>query len=116
LAVKEDGVYRVRANGEDIKPPFLVLKLPPKKGEEWSVDCNAKGFVIQGKLSIAADDAKISVGKTEYTTVLVKASNLKMGGQNASMDAWFAKDVGMVKQHFKLPGVGLERTVELEKF
>jgi len=115
VAVKDDGIYRVRANNEDIKPPFLILKLPPKKGEEWTVDSTAKGFGIKGKFSIAAED-KVKVGKTEYTAFQVKSAELKMGGQNASMEACFAKDVGMVKQQFKLPGAGLERTIELEKF
>jgi len=115
LTVKDDGIYRVRANNEDIKPPLLVLKLPPKKGDEWTVDSALKGYGIKGKLSVAAEE-KITVGKTEYTAFQVKSSDLKMGGQNATMETWFAKDVGMVKQHFKLPGSGLERTIELEKF
>ena len=56
IAVKDDGIYRVRANNEDVKPPFLMLKLPPKKGEEWTVDSTAKGFGIKGKMTIAADE------------------------------------------------------------
>ena len=117
LAVKEDGVYRVRANNEDIKPPVLILKLPPKKGDEWTWDSAIKGYAIKGKLSVTADNLKINVQKTEYpAAILVKGTDLKMGTQTGTVDTWFAKDVGMVKQHFVLPGSGLDRTVELEKF
>ena len=31
VAVKDDGIYRVKANNEEVKPPFLILKLPPKR-------------------------------------------------------------------------------------
>ena len=116
LTVKEDGVYRVRAQGKDVKPPFLMLKLPPKKDDSWTVDSMAENFAIKGKLSVAADSEKVTVGKETYDAVLVKSSDLKMGGQAAVMECWYAKDRGMVKQHFRIPGASLDVTVELEKF
>jgi hypothetical protein len=115
LSVRSDGIYRVRANGKDITPPYLVLRFPPKKGEEWQIDSKTDNFAITGKLAIA-DEAKLTIGKDEYSTILVKSSDLKMGPQAAAVETWYAKDRGMVKQHFRIPGAGFDITLELEKF
>jgi hypothetical protein len=115
LAVKSDGIYRVRANGKDITPPFLVLRFPTKKGEEWQIDSKTENMAITGKLAIAAEE-KLKIGTSEYDTVAVKSNNLKMGAQDAILEAWYAKDRGMVKQHFRIPGAGFDITLELEKF
>jgi hypothetical protein len=115
LMVNKEGIFRVRANGNDITPPILVLKFPPKKGEEWTINSKTDRFAIKGKVAIA-DETKVTVGKEEYTTFLVKTSDLTMGDQSASNEAWYAKDRGMVKQHFRIPGASLDVTLELEKF
>jgi hypothetical protein len=115
LAVKADGIYRVRANGKDITPPYLVLRFPPKKGEQWQIDSKTDNFTIKGKLAIA-DEQKIKIGATDYDTLVVKSSDLKMGPQDAVLEAWYAKDRGMVKQHFRIPSAGFDITLELEKF
>jgi hypothetical protein len=115
LSVKNDGIYRVRANGKDITPPYLVLRFPPKKGEEWQVDSKTDNFTISGKLAIAAEE-KLKVGNGEYDTMLVKSNNLKIGLQEAVVETWYAKDRGMVKQHFRIPSAGFDITLELEKF
>jgi hypothetical protein len=61
-------------------------------------------------------EEKLTVGNDSYDTVSVKSSDFVMGGQNVSMEAWYAKDVGMVKQHFKLPGADYDVVLELTKF
>jgi hypothetical protein len=115
LMVKDDGVYRVSVNGEQIKPPYLVLKLPPKMGDSWSVEAKTKGFDITGKLDNAGEQ-KIKAGGKEYSAWLVKSADLKMGGKAAVVETWYAKDVGMVKLHFNLPAEKWDRVVELESY
>jgi hypothetical protein len=115
LTVKQDGVYRVRSNGQDIKPAVMILKLPPKKGDSWPIDSMVQNFAMKGKLTTSGPDA-LEVGKSKYDAFSVKSSDLMIGGQSATMEAWFAKDVGMVKQRFKLPNADLEVVLELEKF
>jgi hypothetical protein len=116
LAVKGDGIYRVRANGKDVTPPVLVLRLPLKKGEEWKVDSKSDNNEITGKWTVAAEE-KLTVGKDEYRTAyLVKSTDLKMGLQSATAERWYAKDRGMVKYNFRIPSAGVEVSLELEKF
>jgi len=114
LTVKEDGIYRVRANGQDLKPPVLVLKLPPAKGDSWSVDSAVQNFALKGKLIMGEE--KLTVGQAEYATFSVKSSEMTMGGQGVSMESWYAKDIGMVKQHFRLPAADYDVVLELTKF
>jgi hypothetical protein len=112
VTVKEDGIYRIRANGFDIKPPLLLLKLPPTKGDTWSVDSTVQNFALAGKLTLGEE--KLMVGTKAYDTVSVKTIDMVMGGQSVSMETWYAKDVGMVKQHVKLPDY--EVVLELTEF
>jgi hypothetical protein len=112
VTVKEDGIYRVRANGVDIKPPLLLLKLPPTKGDTWSVDSNVQNFPLAGKLTLGEE--KLMVGTKAYDTITVKSSDMVMGGQSVSIETWYAKDVGMVKQHVKL--ADYEVVLELTEF
>ena len=112
LTVKSDGVYRVRANNQEVKPPLLVLAT--KKGETWTVDSMVQNYALKGKFAVGED--KLTVGKTAYDTLNVKSSDLTMGEQSAAIESWYAKDVGMVKQHFRLPAAELDIVLELEKF
>ncbi len=112
LTVKTDGVYRVRVNDKDVKPPLLLLA--PKKGESWTVDSMVKNFALKGKLAVSEE--KLTVDKTTYDALSVKSSDFTMGEQSAAIESWYAKDVGMVKQHLRLPGADLDIVLELVKF
>lgn len=114
VTVKDGFVLRVQANGQKIEPPFKILKLPPADKEKWDIKCMLPGYPITGFLSTSTD--KVKVGGKDYDAFLVTASDLKIGGQDATMKTWFAKDVGMVKQIFTQPNAGLDVTLELEKF
>jgi hypothetical protein len=114
VTVKDGGVYRVKAQGNKLEPPFLVLKLPPKTGDKWENKSTISGFNIQGTL--ATTQEKLKIGSTEYDTFLVTSTDLKIGGQDAQMKAWFDKEKGMVKQTFELPNSGVNVTLELDKF
>jgi hypothetical protein len=115
LTVKDGGVYRVRANGQKIDPPFLVIKLPPKPGEEWKNNCVAGGFKVDGTFKIG-EQKKVKVGNTEYDAIVVTSENLKISGQEATMTTWFDKEKGMVKQAYSLPNSNVDVTLELDKF
>jgi hypothetical protein len=115
LTVKDDGIYRVQANGQKIEPMFLVLKLPPKDGESWKNNSTAQGFKIEADMTIK-EEKKLKVLGKEFDTFKVTAPNMKVGGQDAQMTSWFDKDVGMVQQTFVLPGAGVDVKLELEKF
>ncbi|HYV39689.1 MAG TPA: hypothetical protein VE988_28630 [Gemmataceae bacterium] len=119
LTVKQEGVFRMRSNGQDIKPPLLVLKfaaneLVPKKDEHWFFECMVQNYSMKGKNTVGED--KLTIGKTTYDAITVKSSEMFMGNQPVTMQVWYAKDIGMVKQHLKLASADLDVTLELEKF
>ena len=119
ITVKPDGIYRVRANNESIEPPLLLLKLPSgdqksASEETWFVDSKVKNFALKGKLT--ASEAKLTIGKEQYETIRVKSSELAIAGQLVEMETWYAKDKGMVKQHFKLASAELDVVLELQSF
>jgi hypothetical protein len=112
VTVKEDGIYRVRANGVEIKPPLLLLQLPPTEGASWTVDSTVQNFALKGKMTVGEE--RLTVNAKSYDAISVKSSDMVMGGQSVSTETWYAKDVGMVKQHIKLPDY--EVVLELTEF
>lgn len=114
ITVKPDGIYRVRSNNKEINPPLLLIKLPTKKSDSWTVDSSVQNFSVKGKLTVGEE--KLAVGKTEYDAVSIKSSDLVLGGQNVAMETWYAKDVGMIKQHLKMPALDYDVVLELSKF
>jgi hypothetical protein len=113
LTITKDGLCRILASAQRVHPPWLILKLPAKVGEKWNV--NLLSLPVQGSLSIL-EAKKLKVGLQEYDTLLVVSTDLKLAGQDVEIMTWYAKDVGMVKQTVKQPTVGLDITLELEKF
>jgi hypothetical protein len=112
MTVMEDGVYRVAYNGVKIDPPIRILKLPPKKGDEWKVKCKQGEISIKGKYSLdEEDDVDVPAG----TFKTIKATGeVTAAGQEIESVCWYAKGKGMVKQEVKLAGQTL--TFELKKF
>jgi hypothetical protein len=119
LTVKQEGVFRVRSNGQEIKPPLLVLKfapnqLVPQKDDHWFFECMVQNYSMKGKNTVGEE--KLTIGKTTSETFIVKSSEMFMGNQAVTMETWYAKDIGMVKQHLKLAAADLDVVLELEKF
>jgi uncharacterized protein YdaL len=114
VAVKADGVYRVKGSrGEAVMPPFPFLKLPPKKGETWTIMSKADKLDIKGKATIDDDAKEIQVPAGKYKAVVV-TNDLEVGNQRVSTTYYFASGVGMIKQIAKIQG--MEMGFELEKY
>jgi hypothetical protein len=121
LAVTSEGVYRHdqtskdksgKATTETLKPPFLVLKLPPKKGDKWQVDSQADGKPIRGTFQVAEEEVKVPAGT--YKAFVVVGQDLEISGLRSSFATYYSSGVGMVKQVIQ---VGNTRTeFELTKF
>src|SRR5262249_19632821 len=47
LGVKEDGAYRFTLEGKRAEPPVRFLKLPPKKGDTWTVESKVGGKTVK---------------------------------------------------------------------
>jgi hypothetical protein len=114
VAVKSDGVYKLRANGQTIEPPLLMLKLPLKKGDTWSVRSEVQGYVISGKYTVSEE--KISIEKIDYTTLCVKSSELVLAGRATVLEDFYAPEIGLVRKSLKIPDGQVDLVLELVKY
>ncbi len=127
IGVNASGVYRCRVQAdsstpnkdnpvlvETPRPPMLVLPLPPKKGETFTVDSTAEpsGKVYKGTFKIGEDTLK--VGDTEHKCIVVAGQDLDGDGLKPTLTTWYAEGVGMVKMVIAVADQKVD--VELEKF
>jgi hypothetical protein len=136
LAVTADGVYRydisyplplnpadARAKSktgseavkESFKPPILVLKLPPKKGDSWKIDCKGQGKAFRGSYKVD-DEKEITVPAGKYKTFVVVSQDLEGTSLKPAptITTYYADGIGMVKQ---LIEIGTDKAeIVLEKF
>jgi hypothetical protein len=120
IAVKKDGVYRYSFNNLKPTMPVLILKLPPKKGDTWTVDvktgANEDSGTVKGKFIAGEEKIKIKLmGKeSEVETVTASSDDLEADGLRIKCKCYFAKDLGMVKQEIDVANQKI--VIELEKF
>jgi hypothetical protein len=131
LAVTGDGVYRhtltvqrSQADPNDktktvkvpvqqtLKPPMLVLKLPPKVGESWKVDSKADGKTFRGGFQVGEQEITVPAGT--YKTIRIASQDLEVNALKPRITTFFAANVGMVKQIIEVGDAKIE--IELEKF
>jgi hypothetical protein len=112
VRVTEDGIYRHSFSGTQPTKPVRFFKLPPKVGDEWTVETEALGETLKGKFVMGEEEVK--VGEKTYKAFKSTSTNEDASGLKFTTTYYFAEDVGMVKQVLK---VGTQETViELEKY
>jgi O-succinylbenzoate synthase len=128
LAVTADGVYRYdltyqRAGSRSdekksaayvsgsFRPPMLILKLPPKKGDSWKVDSKSDGQNFRGSFQVGAQEITVPAGV--YKTFRVASQDLEVNALKPTITTFFAEGVGMVKQIISVGEAKIE--IELEK-
>jgi hypothetical protein len=119
VAVAADGVYRhdltvtaEKSVTQTLKPPMLVLKLPPKKGDTWKIDSKGDGKTFRGGFLV--DEQQITVPAGTYQTFRVASQDLEVNSLKPIITTFFAEGIGMVKQIIEVGDVKIE--IELEKF
>ncbi len=119
LAVAADGVYRhdltamrPPAVQQTLKPPMLVLKLPPKKGDSWKVDSTSEGKTFRGGFHV--EEQEITVPAGTYKAFRVASQDLEVNSLKPIIITYYAAGVGMVKQVIEVGGAKVE--IELVKF
>jgi hypothetical protein len=97
LAVRADGVYRIRHDDADLEPPLLICKFPPVKGETWTGDykINDKKSTVHYQCNVE----EMSVMKNpKATTVLVIRAEITFANVTLTNTCWYAPNRGLVKQ------------------
>jgi hypothetical protein len=120
VRVTADGVYRVdlevRRDDQVLrqtpKPAILLLPLPPRNGQTFTVKSQVNGKEYAGTFKVETQEVKVPAGT--YKAVAVDTRNLEAEGLSSDMTVWYAEKVGMVKQFIKVGGQRVE--IELEKF
>jgi hypothetical protein len=131
LAVAADGVYRHdltamqpqtdpndknktvgQAVTQTLKPPLLVLKLPPKKGDTWKVDSKGEGKTFRGGFRVDEQEIKVAAGT--YKTFRVASQDVEVNSLKTNIQTHFAEGIGIVKQVIEVGDAKVE--IELEKF
>jgi hypothetical protein len=120
LRVTAEGVVRLDVSFSDgdkkvtevPKPAILVLRLPPKKGDAFSVNSTVNEKVYKGTFKIGEDEVKVPAGT--YKAILVSGQDVEVEGVKPTMRAWYAENVGLVKQ--EVTAAGTKTEFELEKF
>jgi hypothetical protein len=120
VTTKKDGVYRYSFGTLKPKEPVLILKLPPKKGDTWTVDVKTgtseDSGTVKGKFIAGEEKIKIKLmGKEkEVETVTASSDDLEADGLRIKCKYYFAKDLGMVKQEIEVANQKI--VIELENF
>lgn len=131
LAVADNGVYRhdltsplgqldPRSHAkrerekktQTLKPPMLILKLPPKNGDSWRVDCKSDGTTCRGSFQVSEQEITVPAGT--YKTFRVDSQDLEVNSLKPHLTMFFAAGVGMVKQIIEMGEAKI--AIELEKF
>jgi hypothetical protein len=113
VAVMESGVYRIHTAGTLINPPLLFFKFHIKSGESWTIDSISSNASIKGTCTLGVEQVAVPY-KGKHNAIFVSFSNDKPGDEKQEIKYWFAKDIGMVKQHVKTKNH--EITLTLENF
>jgi hypothetical protein len=120
VAVRPDGIYRYGFNEEKADPPIKLLKLPAKKGDEWTFNVKIGAETLKGTFRTVEDQGTVKVTvegekqPRECKLIVVKCEDLDINGLKGSMTVHFAEGVGIVRTTLIL---GASRTeIELEKF
>lgn len=112
VLVADDGVYRVSGAGKLITPALKILKKDARKGDTWTVESQSENAEIKGAFVASEETVEVPAGK--FPTVVVRSRDFQVGAQKMQVTAWYAPDVGMVKQHVQVGNHDV--ILELEKF
>jgi hypothetical protein len=115
VAFLKDGLYRYRADKEDIVPPVCVLRTPLPRNNRWGT--GKTEFRLGSRSASATFGAateEITVLGTKHKTTKVHADIFEGGRMQPASDTWYAERVGVVQQRIYSGGRAL--TLELEKF
>lgn len=111
LAVTKDGLVRVAYNGELASVPLLFLKLPPKSGDQWSVDLKIGNETVKGTFAVNQEKVKVPAGDFEAWK---SRGTVEVNGAPGSYSCWIVEGKGIV--HAEIAFGGNQLTMDLEKF
>ncbi|MSR53867.1 MAG: hypothetical protein EXS09_11350 [Gemmataceae bacterium] len=114
LAFTKNGLYRFRADKEDIDPPVCVLKLPTTRNLRWNAEY--KLGTRSAKYTFSSATTEITVPAGKFKAVTVQTDSNEAPGRGTLTWISYAEGIGMVRQAI-VEGKGRPAlSLELEKF
>ena len=114
IAVRENGIFRVKVGDKEVNPPLCFLKLPFKKEEnKWEVKSTIGNETVSGTFESAEKKVDFKDMK-EINGLEVKGKDLTANGQKINLTYLFAEKFGIVKQTANLGGANV--TLDLTEF
>jgi hypothetical protein len=111
LRATDEGVFRHRFNGQEIKPPLCLLKNVPRDEVTWNTEIEIGTQKAKVTCKAKKEEVQVPAGKYQTITVTIEAN---VQGMLVTTQYWFAPNVGLVKQSFDLGGTSV--LAELEKY
>ena len=108
VVVMDNGVYQVHTAGTQLTPPLPIFKLLTK----WDAQSTSGSTTIKGTCTLKIETIKVPQG--EHVTYRISYRSDPSVTPAVEIDRWYAKGIGMVKQHTKTKGH--ETMLELVKF
>ena len=93
VAVSDEGLYQVEADGRALDPPWCLLKLPHRPGNKWKNTGEDPGQT-ETRTGFGPEEVEVPAGK--YKAIRVESEALFEGKLYRST-TWFAPGVGLVK-------------------
>jgi hypothetical protein len=112
IGVTADGIYRYTLNGAKVDKPILLLKLPPKDGDEWKIETKFGNEAVTGQMKTTKEALKVPAGN--YPEAFVAGGKIDAGGQSITAFNSFVKDVGIARIKMEVGGQTID--IELTKF
>jgi hypothetical protein len=111
VAATDEGLKRYRSNGMDVTPPVVFLKRGMKVGDKWGGEFKVGTTPVTANYEYAAEeDVEVAAGKFKAVKQTVV---MDIQGQQLTVNFWWVKDVGAVKQ--TMDGAGMSFALELQK-
>ncbi len=103
IAVRTDGLYRVKVGGVLVTPPVQFLKLPAKKDESWAINSRVGPEKLEGKFTTG--ESEVEWNKEKKKAITVSGPDMMANGQKLSVTYTFVEGVGLFAQTASLANI-----------
>jgi hypothetical protein len=96
VRVSADGLSLTRDFFGELDSPYLLLRVPAKRGDAWTGRLDQGAFWVRGKRTVAGvEEVEVPAGR--FRTVRVEWDRDQPGGPDFRTTIWYAPGVGEVK-------------------
>jgi hypothetical protein len=95
-SISEQGVYLIAERGVAYEEPWLMVKLPHRDGQTWSIKAK-RGTLDFDSTVTAGPFENVRVPAGEFTAARVEVEFWTVVGPRSKVTYWFAHGVGLIR-------------------